>query len=130
MQELTLMTFGLLYGLPPEADTVIGTRGLPNPYYIPALREKTGLDREVRDYVFSTPESEAYYQSVLTMVRRRAELYDGYDSPLKVPLVIAVGCTGGHHRSVSVAHALAEFIGRKGYRVEELHRDISRQGHL
>lgn len=89
MQELTLMTFGLLYGLPPEADTVIGTRGLPNPYYIPALREKTGLDREVRDYVFSTPESEAYYQAVLTMVRRRAELYDGYDSPLKVPLVIA-----------------------------------------
>ena len=60
MNEITLMSFGYLYGLPQQADTVIGTRGLPNPYYVEELRDKTGLDQTIRDYVFSTPEAERY----------------------------------------------------------------------
>ena len=63
MNEITLLSFGSLYGMPTEADTVIGTRGLPNPYYVRELKSKTGLEQAVRDYVFSTPEAEAYYES-------------------------------------------------------------------
>ena len=127
MNELTLMSFGYLFGLPEDADTVIGTRGLPNPYYVEELKHKTGLDQEVRDYVFSTSKSEAYYETVLSLVRQRIAFYELYDNPLKQPLIIAVGCTGGKHRSVSMICRLAEDLRADGVVVRVLHRDIEKR---
>lgn len=127
MNELTLMSFGYLFGLPEDADTVIGTRGLPNPYYVEELKHKTGLDQEVRNYVFSTPKSEAYFETVLSLIRQRIAFYELYDSPLKQPLIIAVGCTGGKHRSVSMTCRLAEALRAEGVSVRVLHRDIEKR---
>ena len=124
MNELTLMSFGYLYGLPEEADTVIGVRGLPNPYWVEALKQKTGLDPAVRDYVFSTPEARDFFQTTLSLLRQRIALYGAYESPLKTPLVIAVGCSGGKHRSVSMAIRLAEALAGEGISVKLLHRDL------
>lgn len=127
MNELTLMSFGYLFGLPEDADTVIGTRGLPNPYYVEELRHMTGLDQEVRDYVFSTPKSEAFFETVLSLIRQRIAFFDHYDSTLKQPLIIAVGCTGGKHRSVSMTCRLAEALRAEGVSVRVLHRDIEKR---
>ena len=127
MNEITILSFGYLYGLPERADTVIGARGLPNPYYVEALKHSSGLDPAVRDYVFSTPEAKEYFACCLDLVRRRIALYAGYDSPLKEPLVIAVGCSGGKHRSVSMVHRLAEALEAEGTSVRVDHRDINKR---
>lgn len=124
MNEITLMSFGYLYGVPEHADTIIGARGLPNPYYVEALKHSTGLDPAVRDYVFSTPEAQEFFACCLDLVRRRIALYGGYDSPLKEPLVIAVGCSGGKHRSVSMVYRLAEALEAEGIPVRAEHRDL------
>lgn len=124
MNEITLMSFGYLYGLPEEADTVIGIRGLPNPYWVEALKQKTGLDPAVRDYVFSTPEARDFFQTTLSLLRQRIALYGAYESPLKTPLVLALGCSGGKHRSVSMAIRLAEALAGEGISVKLLHRDL------
>ena len=126
MNEITLLSFGYLYGLPEEADTVIGVRGLPNPYYAEALKHKTGLDPAVRDYVFSTPESQAFFDTTLNLLRQRIALHQAYDSPLKTPLVFAVGCSGGKHRSVSMVYRLAEALEAQGLPVRTVHRDLSK----
>lgn len=124
MNETNIMSFGYLYGVPEQADTVIGVRGLPNPYWVEALKHKTGLDRAVQDYVFSTPESRAFLDITLKLIRQRIALYQAYESPLKTPLVIAVGCSGGKHRSVSMAWRLAEALQAEGLPVKLLHRDL------
>ena len=124
MNELTLMSFGYLYGLPEEADTVIGVRGLPNPYWVEALKQKTGLDPAVRDYVFSTPEARDFFQTTLSLLRQRIALYGAYESPLKTPLLIAVGCSGGKHRSVSMVIRLAEALEAEEISVRVVHRDL------
>lgn len=124
METITLMSFGYLYGLPEEADTVIDTRGLKNPFYIPALKEKTGLDREVRDYIYSFPETEEYIEAIWQMLRIRLRLYAQWDSPLRHPLTVAVGCSGGRHRSVTVTLALAERLQNAGYAVTVIHREL------
>ena len=126
MDSVTLMSFGYLFGVPEDADTVIGTRGLPNPYWVEALKNKTGLDREVRDYVFSTPAAEAYFETCLEMLRQRIAFYEAYDSPLKTPLVIAVGCSGGKHRSVSMTVRLSEALRAEGHAIRTVHRDLDR----
>ena len=126
MNEIIIMTFGYLYGLPEEANTVLDMRGLPNPYWVEELRDKTGLDREVRDYVFSTPEAERYFETCLSLLRQRIAFFEAYDSPLKQPLVIAVGCSGGRHRSVSMAVRLAEALEGEGIPIRVLHRDLDK----
>ncbi len=126
MNEITLMSFGYLFGAPEGADTVIGTRGLPNPYYDESLKHKTGLDQAVRDYVFSTPEAERYFETVLSMLRQRIAFYQSYDSPLKTELLTAVGCTGGKHRSVSMTLRLAKALEEEGISVRVLHRDLDK----
>ena len=126
MNEITLMSFGYVFGAPEEADTVIGTRGLPNPYWVEELKHKTGLEQEVREYVFSTPEAEAFFQTTLSLLRQRIALYAGYDSPLKTPLVIAMGCTGGKHRSVSMTLRLAQSLRAEGVELRVLHRDLDK----
>ena len=122
--EITLMSFGYLYGLPENADTIIGTRGLPNPYWDEQLKHGTGLDKAIRDYVFSTPEAERFFETTLSLIRQRIDFYEQYDSPLKQPLVIAVGCSGGRHRSVSMTVRLAEALLAEGVALRVVHRDL------
>ena len=127
VSEITMMSFGYLFGLPEEADTIIGVRGLPNPYWVEELKHKTGLDPEVRDYVLSTPEARAFFASCLTMLRQRIAFHEAYDSPLKKPLVIALGCSGGKHRSVSMAIRLAEALRAEGREIRVVHRDLKKK---
>ena len=126
MSGYTLVSFGYRFGLPAEADLVFDTRGLPNPFYVPELKEKTGLDPAVRDYVFSTPEGEAYLTAILEVLRLRLVLYEQWNSPLRHPLTVAIGCTGGRHRSVSMTVRLAEALQTRGVPVTVRHRDVGR----
>ena len=122
--SVTLVSFGFKYGLPMDADLVFDVRFLPNPYYIPELKNKTGLDAEVRDFVFS-------YQQTKDFVTKVEELLTfclpSYVDEGKTNLVVAVGCTGGKHRSVSVAKELGEFVSQKGYSTTISHRDLGRR---
>ena len=120
---LTVVSFGFKYGLPQEADLVLDVRCLPNPFYVPELKHKTGLDAEVYDYVMSFPEA----QELL----HRYENFLAYALPLyikegKSQLMIAVGCTGGKHRSITFARKIAEFCQKQGYTPAVLHRDAAR----
>lgn len=121
--SVNITSFGFKYGLPLEADLVLDVRFMPNPFYIEELRHQTGLDKPVADYVFS-------FQQTHDFLRRVEDLL-GFTLPLyaeegKTGLVIAVGCTGGHHRSVAIAHALTDFVRRQGYQAAEHHRDMER----
>lgn len=121
--EIGVTSFGFKHGLPKDADLVLDVRFLPNPFYVEELKEQTGLDAPVRDYVFSFPKTGEYLDRLKELLRFTLPLYveEG-----KANLVIAVGCTGGHHRSVAVAHALTEWIRELGYSVSEAHRDLTR----
>ena len=121
--SVSVTSFGFKHGLPMEADLVFDVRFMPNPYYIQELREKTGLDREVSDYVFSFQQTHDYMAKLRDLLAFTLPLYAEEG---KTELVIAVGCTGGHHRSVAVTHALARDIRDLGYRVRENHRDMNR----
>ena len=120
---VNVLSFGFKHGIPLEADLVFDVRFLPNPYYIPELRNKTGLDEDVHQFVFQ-------YQATKDFMDKLEDLINftlpQYVEEGKSNLVIAIGCTGGHHRSVAVAHELAAYITREGYQVTENHRDISR----
>ena len=120
---VSLVSFGFKHGLPMEADLVFDVRFMPNPFYIDDLRHKTGLDREVREYVFSFRETEQFLEKLRELLRFVLPLYREEG---KTVLVVAIGCTGGHHRSVAVTHALAEYISSLGYQVAENHRDMTR----
>lgn len=102
---LNIMSFGFKYGGVKEADFVFDCRFLPNPYYIPELRPKTGLDSEVYDYVFSFDEANLYYDNVLSLIKIAL---DGFKRERRVQCTIAFACTGGKHRSVSFAERLAK----------------------
>ena len=121
--SVSVTSFGFKHGLPMEADLVFDVRFMPNPYYIQELREKTGLDREVSDYVFSFQQTHDYMAKLRDLLAFTLPLYAEEG---KTELVIAVGCTGGHHRSVAVTHALAGDIRDLGYRVRENRRDMNR----
>ena len=120
---VSVTSFGFKHGLPMEADLVFDVRFMPNPYYIQELREKTGLDRAVSDYVFSFQQTHDYMAKLRDLLAFTLPLYAEEG---KTELVIAIGCTGGHHRSVAVTHALAADIRDLGYRVRENHRDMNR----
>lgn len=121
--SVTVTSFGFKHGLPLEADLVFDVRCLPNPYYQEALRRQTGLDAPVADYVFSFQASTGLLDHIKNLLAYSLPLYAEEG---KTNLVIAVGCTGGHHRSVAMAHRLAEFCRRSGYPTLETHRDITR----
>ena len=121
--EVRVASFGFKHGVPMEADLVFDVRFLPNPYYVADLRPLTGLDERVRDYVFSSPQTGEFMDRLEEFV---GWLLPRYEEEGKTALVIAVGCTGGHHRSVAVAHALAERLRKNGGPVAESHRDMGR----
>lgn len=120
---VSVVSFGFKHGLPMEADLVFDVRFMPNPYYIDALRPQTGLDAPVRDYVFSFRETEEFVEKLRDMI---AYLLPRYQEEGKTVLVIAIGCTGGHHRSVAVTHTISQYIATLGYQVTENHRDMTR----
>lgn len=120
---VNIISFGFKHGLPLEADLVFDVRFMPNPFYIEDLRPQTGLDQDVADYVFSFQQTKDYLKRLEDLLSFSLPLYAEEG---KTALVIAVGCTGGHHRSVAVSHALAEFVRQLGYPVSESHRDMSR----
>lgn len=120
---VSVTSFGFKYGIPIDADLVFDVRFLPNPYYIPELKECTGLEEDVRAFLFGYRQTHEFLRHLEGLL---AFLLPQYAEEGKASLVIAIGCTGGHHRSVAMAHAITDFIRQKGYSVEEQHRDISR----
>ena len=120
---VSVTSFGFKHGLPREADLVFDVRFLPNPYYVQELRPRTGLDDGVRDYVLSGGAAGEFLEKLQDLV---GFLLPKYVEEGKTALVVAVGCTGGHHRSVAIAHALAAYIRGRGYPVTESHRDLGR----
>ena len=121
--HIDVMSFGFKYGLPIDADIVMDVRFLPNPYYVPELRDKTGLDQEVYDYVMNsdkTTEFVNHFEALLQTV------IPGYIKEGKTNVVIAIGCTGGQHRSVALACRTGEFL-KKDYHVTIAHRDVNRR---
>ena len=122
---VSVTSFGFKYGLPLEADLVFDVRFMPNPFYMEDLRPRTGLDQAVADYVFHFPQTQDYMRRLEDLLAFSLPLYAEEG---KTSLTIAVGCTGGHHRSVAVTHALAGFIHGLGYQVLENHRDMTRGG--
>lgn len=121
--SISVTSFGFKYGIPMEADLVFDVRFLPNPFYVEELRHQTGLDEAVRDYVFRHGETRQFMELLEKMV---GFLLPHYVEEGKSALVIAVGCTGGKHRSVAVTRALAQLIRDMGYSAGENHRDMTR----
>ena len=120
---VSVISFGFKYGLPMEADLVFDVRFMPNPFYIEDLRHQTGLDKAVSDYVFGFRQTHDFLSKLRDLLAFALPLYEEEG---KTGLAIAVGCTGGHHRSVAIAHALAQGIREQGYAVTEIHRDMGR----
>lgn len=120
---VTILSFGFKHGIPADADLVFDVRFLPNPYYVPELKYATGLDAAVRDYVFASDKTTEFVSRLEKLLLYLLPLYNEEG---KTVLVISIGCTGGHHRSVAVAHALAQDLAAAGFAVTESHRDISR----
>lgn len=121
---ITVMSFGFKYGLPQDADLVFDVRFLPNPYYIEGLRPKTGNDAEVHDYVMDNEKAVGFLERLTGMVDF---LIPNYILEGKNQLVVAIGCTGGKHRSVTLANELNNFLQpRENYGVRIEHRDIGK----
>ena len=123
---VTVMSFGFKHGIPSDADLVFDVRFLPNPYYIDELKPKTGNDKEVQDYVMSFSESEEFMKKLIDMIQF---LIPNYVKEGKYRLVIAIGCTGGKHRSVTLANELYIRMKDKGtYGKKLYHRDVDNRG--
>ena len=122
--HMTLVSFGYKYGLPVDADVVVDCRLLPNPHWVPELRPLTGLDEQVRDYVFAQDGAAEFVDAYASLLRRYEQ---GYVAEGKHYATIAVGCTGGKHRSVAVSAELAARLRAEGVEVTLVHRDLGRE---
>ena len=121
--RVEVVSFGFKYGIPLDADLVFDVRFLPNPYYQPELRNQTGLDKAVYDYVMNHTESEEFYQHLVALIK---PILPSYKKEGKSVLTIAVGCTGGQHRSVAFAQRLADDLAND-WTVHSSHRDKDRR---
>lgn len=121
--KTTVISFGYKFGLPLDADIVLDVRFLPNPHWVEDLRPKTGLDEPVRKYVMA-------HETTVDFLSRARDLFavllPGYQQEGRHYLTVAIGCTGGRHRSVVLASELASLIEEKGFRVKVIHRDVER----
>lgn len=122
---VTILSFGFKYGVPADCDLVFDVRFLPNPYYEPKLKKKTGEDKDVQDFVLNSPVSEIFIDKLFDMVEF---LIPNYIDEGKNQLVIGIGCTGGHHRSVTVANELYKKLSQDdgNFGLRKAHRDIDR----
>jgi UPF0042 nucleotide-binding protein len=121
---VSVLSFGFKYGLPPEADVVFDLRFLANPNFVPSLRRKTGADAEVVAYLRKQPETAGFLRRALALVRY---VLPRHEREGRSYLTIAVGCTGGRHRSVMVANAVGAAVRQKGYPVRVYHRDVGQR---
>ena len=117
--QVNIQSFGYKNGIPIDADIVMDVRFLPNPHYIPELRPLTGKDQPVYDYVMSFDETQSFYHTFLDLLET---VLPGYIKEGKSSLTVAIGCTGGQHRSVALTERLANALG-KNYKVNVTHRD-------
>ncbi|WP_455138623.1 RNase adapter RapZ [Thermophilibacter sp.] len=122
LMEVSVFSFGFKHGMPAEADLMIDVRFLPNPFYDPQMRPLTGRDRLVADFVLGNPVTEKFLDA---WYRLLDVAMPGYVAEGKSHLSIAVGCTGGQHRSVAIAEATATYLERAGYHVSISHRDLA-----
>lgn len=121
--HIEVMSFGFKYGLPIDADIVMDVRFLPNPYYVAEFKALNGLDKPVRDYVMEQPATEQFYQQLTALLK---SIMPGYLKEGKTSVTIAIGCTGGQHRSVALAQRLADDLA-VDYPVDVTHRDMKKR---
>lgn len=121
---ITVLSFGFKYGIPTDADLVFDARFLNNPYYVPELKKRTGQEQIVRDYVLASPMAAEFLDKLEDMIKF---LIPGYITEGKNQLVVAIGCTGGKHRSVTVAYELVKRLEKTEYGVKLDHRDVLKQ---
>jgi UPF0042 nucleotide-binding protein len=121
--SINVMSFGYKYGLPLEADLALDVRFLPNPYYVTGLKELSGKDQPVRDYLDSFQVTRTFEEKLRDLLQF---LLPQYAEEGKRILTLAIGCTGGRHRSVAVACTVAQWLRQQGYTVSEYHRDLTR----
>ena len=121
--SIVCKSFGFKYGTDSEADLIFDVRCLPNPFYVEELKKKTGLQKEVREYIFNFDDSKKFKDKLIDLIDFSVPLYvkEG-----KSRLVISFGCTGGKHRSVTFAETIGKFLADKGYNVAIVHRDIEK----
>lgn len=122
--SLSIMSFGYRYGVPPQADLVFDVRFLPNPYFIPELKPFTGAHPKVAAYVLDRPESRTFLEKVVDLCQF---LFPRFQSEGKAYLTVALGCTGGKHRSVAIAHELHRRLTLPGSRVQLWDRDVDKE---
>ena len=120
---ITVVSFGFKYGIPSDADLVFDVRFLQNPFYVPELKPLTGNDKEVYDYVMNSSGAEEFMDMLTTMIKF---LIPRYRDEGKNQIVIGVGCTGGKHRSVTIANALYNSLKDMDYGIKVDHRDIQK----
>lgn len=120
---ITFMSFGFKYGIPLESDLIIDVRCLPNPFYIAELKEHTGLEKCIQDYVLDSEETQEFVKRLIDWLDYSLPLYlkEG-----KSELVVGIGCTGGKHRSVTIAELLDNYFIEKGYKCIVQHRDVKK----
>lgn len=120
---ITFMSFGFKYGIPLESDLIIDVRCLPNPFYIAELKEHTGLEKCIQDYVLDSEETQEFVKRLIDWLDYSLPLYlkEG-----KSELVVGIGCTGGKHRSVTIAELLDNYFMKKGYKCIVQHRDVKK----
>ena len=119
--SVNISSFGFKYGIPIESDIILDMRFLPNPYYVPSLKKLTGNNKKVQNYVLKSPLSQQFIDNYHGMIQA---MIPGYVSEGKYHINIAFGCTGGHHRSVTMANKMAEIFEADGLRVTLNHRDL------
>jgi UPF0042 nucleotide-binding protein len=122
--KVTVTSFGFKYGIPVDADFVADMRFLPNPHWIPELRSSTGRDREVVDYVLSRPGAKEFLDDYVPVLEAVA---DGYLREGKRFMTVAIGCTGGKHRSVAMTEEIARRLSSAGFVARAAHRDLGRE---
>lgn len=122
---VNIISFGFKYGVPLDADLVFDVRFLPNPYYIESMKKLSGNDDEVREYVMKWPEALKFMDKLVDMIEF---LIPYYVKEGKSQLVVAIGCTGGRHRSVTISNLLSQKLKEKEHRVITEHRDIDEEG--
>lgn len=121
---ITMLSFGFKYGIPIEADHVSDVRFVPNPYWVPGLRALRGTDKEVADFVLSDGNAAEFVERYLDMI---APVLRGYSAENKHFTTLAIGCTGGKHRSVAISERIGDELRRQGYAVRIRHRDLGRE---
>ena len=123
LMDVRVFSFGFKHGMPVEADIMIDVRFLPNPFYDPEMRELTGLDEKVSSFVLEHPKTQGFLKAWYQLLDA---VMPGYVAEGKSQLSIAVGCTGGQHRSVAIAEATARYLEGEQYHVSISHRDLPR----